>query len=104
MITGSLPGAVATTNACSPQPSVLTHTLAWAAYLKRHSNATRMAVTLSKDHLPSYVRRLDDLTEYSQLPDWPGVGSEKLRTPAEPGDTEDVIRAAVTPTRLVVSH
>ena len=41
-------------------------------------------MTSSKVRLPSYIRRLDDLTEQPQLPDGPGVGSAEPRIMNEP--------------------
>jgi len=70
--------------ACSPQPVVPTHPMAWAAFLKCHSKAKRKAVTLSKVRLPSYVERLDDLPEKPWLPAKPGVGSAEPRIPNGP--------------------
>jgi len=69
---------------CSPQPVVPTHPMAWVALLKCRSEAKRKAVTSSKVRLPSYIRRLDDLTEQPQLPDGPGVGSAEPRIMNEP--------------------
>jgi hypothetical protein len=41
-------------------------------------------VTSSKVRLPSYVGRLDDLTEMPRLPDKPGVGLVEPRIPNRP--------------------
>jgi len=70
--------------ACSPQPVVPTHPMAWAAFLKCRSNAKAKAVTSSRVRLPSYVGRLDDLTEKPRLPDEPGVGSAEPQIPNSP--------------------
>jgi len=103
--------------ACSPQPVMPTNPMAWAAFLKCHSNAKRKAVTSSKVLLPSYVGRLDDLTEKPRLPDKPGVGSaepripnrpevgsEEPRSPNRPGGGWEMFGAGVACTWLVVSR
>jgi len=71
--------------ACSPPPVVLTYPMAWAALLKCRSKAQRMVVTLSKVHLPSYVRTLDDLTEMPWLDDRAGVARDKRMVWNKPG-------------------
>jgi len=55
-------------NACFPQPVVLTHPMAWTGSLKCRSKTKKKAVTSSKVHLPSYVGRSEDLTEKPLLP------------------------------------
>ena len=70
--------------ACSPQPVVPTHPMAWAAFLKCCSKAKMKAVTSSKVHLPSYVGRLDDMTEKPRLSDEPEVGSVEPRISNRP--------------------
>jgi len=61
-------------------------------------------VTSSKVYLPSYVRRLDDLTEKSWLPDGPVVGSAEPQILNGPGGSREVFGATVTCTCLVISH
>jgi len=103
--------------ACPPQPVALTPSMAWAAFLKCHSKAERKAVTSSKVHLPSYVGRLDDLTEMPQLLGGTGVGlaepqrRNKLEVSLEtrqilhgPRGSWEGLGARVTCTWLVVSH
>jgi len=70
--------------ACSPQPVVLTHPMAWAAFLKCCSPAKLQAVTLSKICLPSYIGRFDNLVENPPLPHWPGVSSVEAWKVEEP--------------------
>jgi len=67
--------------ACSAQPVVPTHPMGWAAFFICLSTAKRKLVTASKVRFPSYVRKLDDLTEKPPLPDRPGVGSAEPRIP-----------------------
>ena len=74
-------------------------------------------MTSSKVHLPSYVGRLDDLTEKPRLPDEPGVGSAELRIanrpevgseepriPNKPAGGWEVFGVRVACTWLVVSR